>query len=112
MPKQITLRTLHHIYFVSTKDVLYCKSNNSSTTFYMMDESNIVVSKGMKAVCNILDGEGFIRPHQSYIVNKSHIIRMDKKETFSLVLSNHTTIPIALRRKKEILEILQGNFQS
>lgn len=111
MGTQISLATLNHIYFVSTEDILFCKSNNSSTTFYLNNETCIVVSKGIKKISEMLDENEFIRPHQSYLVNKSYITQIEKLDGFALVLKNKQRIPISMRRRKTILDNLKEGLK-
>jgi len=110
MLDRIALVTQDHVYLVLPHDILYCKSNNMSTTFFLEDNSQLAVSKSIKAVEKMLEPHGFIRSHQSYLVNKEHIIRIDKNDGYSLVLSNKQKIPSATRRRKEMLEILKTSF--
>lgn len=107
MAERIALVTQDHVYLVLPHEILYCKSNNMLTTFFLKDNSQLVVSKSIKAVEKMLEPHGFIRPHQSYLVNKEHIIRIDKNEGYTLVLSNKQKIPSATRRRKEMLEELK-----
>jgi two-component system LytT family response regulator len=109
MLKRITLSTQDQIYFVVPNDILYCKCNNTSTTFYLNNQPSIVISKGIKAVAEMLSDVNFIRPHQSYLVNKNQIVRVDKVDDYHLVLSNNERIPISIRRRKAIMEILKIN---
>ncbi len=107
MTHRIALVTLDQIQFVSPDDILYCKSHNSSTTFFMQDGESYVISKGMTLVKKMLDGAGFIRPHQSYLVNIQHIVRVDKADSYTLILSNQEKIPSSIRRRKELMANLK-----
>lgn len=106
MFKRIPLITQNQIYFVLVKDILYCKCNNTSTTFYFKNQESIVISKGIKAVEVMLKDDCFIRPHQSYLVNMAHIVRIDKSDAYNLKLINDEKIPTSIRRRKEIMQQL------
>ncbi|MCF8362748.1 MAG: LytTR family transcriptional regulator DNA-binding domain-containing protein [Prolixibacteraceae bacterium] len=82
--------TIHLIYI---KNILYCKSNNSYTTFYIANQKPIVVSRNIKEFEKELIPYNFFRTHQSYLVNLEHIRRIEKLENFSLILNSGTTIP-------------------
>ncbi|RLD37437.1 MAG: hypothetical protein DRI74_06725 [Bacteroidetes bacterium] len=107
MEKRIPLTTKNNIYFVIPDDILYCKCNNTSTTFYLRNQPEITISKGMKVVEKLLDGNNFIRPHQSYLVNQNHIVMVDKTDNYTLVLSNNQRLPSAIRRRKEMMDLLK-----
>ena len=110
MKKRISLSTKNSIFFIATKDILYCKNNNSSTTFFIKNGDPVVISKGIKAVEKLLEGNDFIRPHQSYLVNRIHISHVDKTKPCSLVLSNQERIPISTRKRKEIIDMIKGDI--
>lgn len=105
--KRISIFTKEHIYFISPSEVLYCKSNNSSTTIHLENNEVVVVSKGLKAVERLFKSAQFIRPHQSYLVNQNHIVLIDKANDFNLILSNQVSIPVSVRRRKAMLDIVK-----
>lgn len=106
MNKRISIHTKTNIYFVDPEKIIYCKCNNTSTTFFLDNMESLVISKGIKSVEKLLDNPLFIKPHQSYLVNRSYISIVDKMNDYALILSNHERIPIATRRRKEILDII------
>jgi two-component system LytT family response regulator len=108
---RIILHTTESIYFIKINDILYCKSNNSYTTFYTRDNESVMVSKNIKDCENFLAGYGFIRPHQSYLVNLEHLQRIDKTNGFQLILTGNISIPSSTRRKKELFQILQKRLR-
>lgn len=108
---RIVLHTTDAIFIVDIKDILYCKSNNNSTTFYMANLETIVVSGKINDYENQLAECGFIRPHQSYLVNLAHMRRIDKTNGFTITLTGNNQIPTSTRKKKEILQILQNELR-
>lgn len=108
---RIILHTSDSIHFININDILYCKSNNSYTTFYTIDNEPVVISKNIKDCENFLAGYGFIRPHQSYLVNLAHMRRIDKTNGFQLILTGNISIPSSTRRKKELFQILQKRLR-
>ncbi|MBN1650754.1 MAG: LytTR family transcriptional regulator DNA-binding domain-containing protein [Bacteroidales bacterium] len=107
MEKRISLVTQDQIHLLLPIDILYCKCNYTSTTFHLVNNDFVVVSKGIKAIEKMLKGDGFIRSHQSYLVNINHIIRLDKADNYKLVLSNNEKLPTAIRRRKEMMKTLK-----
>ncbi len=105
-PAKIVLRTQNALHLVNVTDILYCKNDNSYTTFFLTTGENIMVSKGIVFYEEILTESGFFRPHQSFLVNLFHISRVDKNDGGFVVLDTHDEIPISLRRKKALLQRL------
>ncbi len=72
-----------------------------------MDMENIsAISKNLKEYEDLLEPMGFTRPHRSYLINIRRIIRFDKAEGGTLVMENNQTIPVSVRKKEEIMEML------
>ena len=95
--KRIILRTTDNVYAIYEKDILYCRSEGNYTTFYTQQMEKIVISKSIKKVEEILSEEQFIRCHQSYIVNKSHVLKYNKKGI--LIINFDMQVPVSSRRK-------------
>jgi two-component system LytT family response regulator len=109
--QKLVLNTTDSIHFVPFEEILYCKSNNSYTTFYLTNKKNIVVSRNIKEFETELHDFRFFRTHQSYLVNLMHILRIDKTDGFSLILTDNSRIPTSVRKKKNLLQILQNYEQ-
>lgn len=104
--QQISLNTIDAIHLVQIQDILYCKCDNSSTTFHLTNHSPIVVSRSIKEIEKQLGATNFFRSHQSYLVNINHIKEINKSKNYSILLSDDSQIPTATRKRKEIIQIL------
>jgi two-component system LytT family response regulator len=106
-PSKISLNTLDKIQLVNIEDIVRCQSDNNYTTFYLIDGSKVLVSKTLKYYASLLSSIGFLRVHQSHLINKAYIKEYIKADGGYLILSDNKTIPISSRKKAEILEILK-----
>ncbi|WP_442266222.1 LytR/AlgR family response regulator transcription factor [Tenacibaculum sp. ZS6-P6] len=100
--KRIVLKTADTVFAIHEDDILYCKSDGNYTTFYTAITDKIVITKSAKKVEELLSEQKFIRCHQSYLVNKKHVIKYNKKGF--LVLKNEIKIPVSSRRKDYTLD--------
>lgn len=105
--RKIVLKTVDAINIVDVSDISYCKSDSNYTTFYLISGEKIMISKAMKEYEEILVDYSFFRPHHSYLVNLNYISRLNKSDGGFLVLRDGTEIPVSLRRKKKLIEILE-----
>lgn len=96
------------INFYDPMDIMYCQSNDNYTTIQLKNGEKVIASKTMKHYEDVLAPMGFVRPHQSYIVNAKYIEQYNKKDGGFLVLSDGTNIPISRHRKEEILMLFKG----
>jgi len=104
--KKIVLRTTEAIHIIDISEILYCKSDNTYTTFYLQKSKEILVSKPLKEYANLLEEFSFIRPHQSFLVNLNFIKMLDKTDGGFIILNNGSEIPVSSRRKQMLMEIL------
>jgi len=103
--KKIILKTFDHIHLVKLIDIVYCESNDNYTNFHMLNKKKILVSNTLKEYDEMLTDSGFFRVHKSFLINMSHIDRFDRSEGGYIVLSNETRVPVASRKKEQLLEL-------
>ncbi|RIV41997.1 MULTISPECIES: LytR/AlgR family response regulator transcription factor [Flagellimonas] len=76
IPSTICLKSYNDYRYLDTKNILYLKSDNNTTDFYMRDGNVISAFKTLKSFEDKLP-EGFIRIHQSYILNSRYVSRIN-----------------------------------
>ncbi len=106
--KKIVLRTAEALHIVDLEDIVYCRSDNAYTTFFLQSGESILVSKGLKEYAGLLGEYGFFRPHQSYLVNLNYVKKVDKADGGFVVMKNGKEIPLSSRQKKKIISLLEN----
>lgn len=101
---QIVLHTLEYLQLLQIKDIVYCKSEGSYTTFVLHNHREIMVSKPLKFYDELLPEKWFIRPHQSYLLNLLYVDRYVK--TGYIYLKDDSQIPVSVRKKDYVLQRL------
>lgn len=105
-PDKISLHTLDKIIIVSLDDIVRCESDSNNTIFYLQDGQKIFVTKTLKYFSDMLSSYQFLRVHQSHLVNLQCISAFIKTDGGYLLLKNGENIPVSVRKKSEIIEIL------
>jgi len=100
--KRVILKTADTVYAIYEDDIIYCRSDGNYTTFYTQQLEKIVVSKPIKKIEEILSENIFIRCHQSYIVNKKHVLKYNKQGV--LIVNLDFKVPVSSRRKDYALK--------
>jgi len=100
--KRVILKTSDTVYAIYEDDIIYCRSSGNYTTFYTQQMDKIMVSKPLKKIEEILSEEVFIRCHQSYIVNKKHVLKYNKNGV--LIVHLDFKVPVSSRRKDYTLK--------
>lgn len=106
--EKLVLSTRDFYHLIEVDNIIYCKSDNSYTTFYLAGDEKIKVSVSIKHVEQKLNNNSFIRPHQSYLVNIQHIKCIQKSSGGDLVMDNGKTISISSRKRSEVLHFLEN----
>lgn len=104
--KRIALKSLEYIEVVAIEDIIYCKSDKGYTTFYLNSGNQILVSKGLKEYENLLTPFGFLRCHQSYLVNFKYVKKYYREGY--LQMENKENILVSSRKKEEVLRYLEN----
>lgn len=103
--RRITLPTRTGMIFVDADEVRYCESNGNYTRFHLLDGQLILVSKQIGQFEQLLPRSSFVRIHDRYIVNLKHIRAYHRGNGGIVVLDNDTELPVAARRKEQLLRV-------
>ena len=105
--KKIILKTTEQIHLLDLKSIVSCESDSCYTTVHTMEGEHIMVAKTLKEYEEMLTGCGFYRVHKSFLINLAHIKRFDKQDGGYIILTNEQKIPVASRKKEEMLALLE-----
>jgi two-component system LytT family response regulator len=103
--KKIVLKTSEAVWLVKTKEISYCEADLSYTKFFLVNGRNIMVSGNLMEFEEALRESGFFRVHKSFLVNLSEVVRFEKGDGGFLVMSNNDRVPVASRKRDELLEL-------
>lgn len=103
--KKIALADADEIRYVTIDEIVYCRSDNSYTTFFMHDGQKLTVSKPLGDYELLLSPYGFVRTHQSYLVNKYRIRSYRKEDGGYLVMEDKSEVPVSRQRKSVLREL-------
>ncbi|ASU32691.1 LytR/AlgR family response regulator transcription factor [Mucilaginibacter xinganensis] len=104
--QRIALTTLKETRFVKTSGIIRCESSNNYSTFFLQDGEELLVSKPIYEYEEILKDYGFIRCHQSHLVNKKFVKSWKKEYGDHLLLFNGTEVPVSRSKKDEVKRAL------
>ncbi|MFB9054201.1 LytR/AlgR family response regulator transcription factor [Formosa undariae] len=105
-PKKIALSTADELFFVAVDDIIRCKGENNYTMFFLTDKRSILVSRTLKEWDELLSAYGFIRTHQSHLVNKKHVKSYVKRDGGYILMEDGSTVSVSKYKKEETLREL------
>jgi two-component system LytT family response regulator len=103
--RKIVLRTMDRIYSVDVSDIIRFQSEGSYTEVYLRDRKKIVVSRLIKEFDELLSSHGFIRIHQSHLINFDFVFCFEKADNL-VVMKDDTQVPVSVRKKETVLQLL------
>jgi len=105
-PPKIALPQLQEIRYVQVSDIVRCEADNTYTYFYLHSEERIMVSRSLKEYSDMLLPHGFIRSHQSHLVNPTFIKSWLKEDGGTLLLTDGFKIPVSKPNRERVKKLL------
>jgi two-component system LytT family response regulator len=93
--RKIALSVNYELRYENPDDIIRLESANNYTKFFLVNNEKFLVSNGLFTYEEMLTPFGFLRCHQSHLVNRKHIKRLNRKDGNELVLTNGELIPVA-----------------
>ncbi|MEJ5146587.1 LytR/AlgR family response regulator transcription factor [Sphingobacterium sp. MYb388] len=104
---KIALPMQSEIRYVSLSEIIRCEADNTYTHFFLSNGEKILVSKSLKEYSDLLRPNGFLRTHQSHLVNPKYVKSWLKEDGGILLLISGDKIPISKPNKDIVKQALQ-----
>lgn len=104
---QIALPTGVGFQIVEIKNIIRCQSDSNYTNIYCKDENKVLISRTLKELEELLTDHGFIRVHQSHLINPQFVKGILRHDGGSLIMNDNVEIPVSRQKSKYINNILQ-----
>ena len=104
---QIALPTGVGYQIVEIENIVRCQSDSNYTNIYCKDENRILISRTLKEIEELLKDHGFLRVHQSHLINPQFVKGILKHDGGSLIMNDDAEIPVSRQKSKQINEILE-----
>lgn len=105
LPDTIALPTTDGLIFASVNDILYCVAEGSYTRVNMIDKSEVLLSKTLGDVEELLSDYHFFRIHHSTLINLKQVRKYIRGEGGEVMMSNGKSLLVARTRKADFLNI-------
>ncbi|WP_313114533.1 LytR/AlgR family response regulator transcription factor [Aequorivita sediminis] len=104
---QIALPTGVGYKIVEIQNIVRCQSDSNYTNIFCKDQHKILISRTLKEIEELLNEKGFIRVHQSHLINPQYVKGILKHDGGSLIMHDDVEIPVSRQKAKQINEILE-----
>lgn len=104
--RKVAIKSANKIDFIEIKNIVCFKAESSYTEIFLLNDKKIIASKPLKFYASIFeDGTAFFRLDRTFLINTNYIKSYSKDKDI-VELENGLEIPLARRRKKEFLELI------
>lgn len=93
--RRLVLKTQESIHVVELDQIIRCEADRNYTSFFLLDNKRILVSKTLKEYEILLSGHNFLRVQQSHLVNIDYVDRYDKKNGGAVVMKDGSEVPLS-----------------
>lgn len=104
---KIALPMQSEIRYIALSDIMRCEADNTYTFFFLTNNEKLLVSKSLKEYADLLKPSGFLRTHQSHLVNPAFVKSWLKEDGGVLLLNSGEKIPISKPNKEVVKQALQ-----
>ena len=104
---KIAMQMQTEIRYVTLSEIIRCEADNTYTHFFLSGNEKILVSKSLKEYADLLRPSGFLRTHQSHLVNPKYVKSWLKEDGGVLLLTSGEKIPISKPNKESVKQALK-----
>ncbi|MFN0256067.1 LytR/AlgR family response regulator transcription factor [Pedobacter ureilyticus] len=104
---KIALPMQSEIRYIALSEIIRCEADNTYTFFFLANNERFLVSKSLKEYADLLKPNGFLRTHQSHLVNPKFVKSWLKEDGGILLLTSGEKIPISKPNKEMVKQALQ-----
>ena len=104
--ERIALHTSDKIVVAELNDIIRLEAMTNYTYFYFADGSKLLITKTLKEYDKMLSDSGFVRVHQSHLINMSHVQAYVKTEGGYILMKNKDIVPVSVRKKGYVVSLL------
>jgi len=105
-PQKLALHSAEGIQLVSLNEIVRCEAVNNYTLFHLKNKSPLLVTRTLKEFDEILQTDGFVRVHQSHLVNLQFVSRFLKIDGGTLEMEDGSQVEVSRRKKEALLALL------
>jgi two-component system LytT family response regulator len=103
---RIALPQQNEIRYVGIEEIIRCEADNNYTNFFFSDGDQLLISKPLKEYADLLKPHGFVRAHQSHLVNPKFVKSWLKEDGGTLLMDSGDKIPVSKPNREMVKEIL------
>ena len=105
---RLVLPTQNGNSFIDINKIVRVQSSNKYSVVFTTDRQQHIVAKPLARFEEVLEQKGFLRTHDSHLVNLAHVVAYIKGKGGELVMVDDSHVPVSARRKDALTAILKN----
>ena len=85
--------------------IIYCEAKGNYAQVHLYPKSQILISKTLKKLVDMIDHPDFFRIHKSYYINMNYIVSYNRSENI-VELKNGMYLPVSVRKNEPFVKKL------
>jgi len=107
--RKISLPTFTGFQLVNLNSIVYCQAEQNYTKIFIDGQNELLISKPLNFIEELLPDNLFYRIHKSFLVNLNYVKTYKRTDGYQVVLENDIILPVATRRNDDFVKILNQN---
>lgn len=103
----IMLQSAREVHFIPVTQIVRVMGDNNYSIFTLANGQKITVAKTLREYESLLEQHHFYRIHKSHIINLHYLVKVNKGEEFSVLMSDGSGLEVAFRRRSDFLKLMQ-----
>ncbi|MBI3233410.1 MAG: LytTR family transcriptional regulator [Bacteroidetes bacterium] len=99
----MAIPSIDGIEFVEINEIIRCQSDGNYTKLFLVNSREITSSKTLKEYEMLLKELGFVRVHNSDMINLSHMKKYIKGDGGQVIMNDGSEVEVSRRRKDDFL---------
>ena len=109
-PAKIALPLFSETLYVDVDEIVRCEAHNTYTHFFLSSGEKVLVSQTLKEYERLLSPRGFLRTHQSHLVNIAFVRSWLKEDGGLLLLKDKTKVPVSKLNRENVKTVLRRHM--
>lgn len=106
--QKLVINDQQGMQFITLKDIVYLKADNTYTTLLLTNKEKITTSKPINRYEDKLDSRWFFRIHKSHIINMHHFKQYFSKDGGMALMDNGERLSISRHRLSHFLNLISN----
>jgi len=105
LKERIAVSTQEGLLFIKISEIMYCVSDSNYTYIYLDNNKKVLVSKTLKEIEAMLVDEGFLRIHNSNLINLQKIEKYIRGDGGYVIMDDNKSLNVSRSKKEQLLAI-------